>query len=137
MPHGLFILSARSMLLVERINESHAATYSVSCHHIVLRVLVRSRFLFIVVALVLSPHGLKRTALNLPTPLVTAAVGSMRRMCNAIYELGVDLFTSSGLLPVLWPIVSIVANMLYRAKKRLFLIGLSAFRHGLCCLLKG
>ena len=36
---------------------------------------------------------LKRTALNLPTSLVKAAVGSMRRRCRAISELDGDLFT--------------------------------------------
>ena len=36
---------------------------------------------------------LKRTALNLPTSLVKAAVGSMRRRCRAISELNGDLFT--------------------------------------------
>ena len=36
---------------------------------------------------------LKQTALNLPTSLVKAAVGSMRRRCHAISNLQGDLFT--------------------------------------------
>ena len=36
---------------------------------------------------------LKKTALNLPTSLVKAAVGSMRRRCRAISDCNGDLFT--------------------------------------------